>query len=596
MNKNPDYIDISFEKILSSSSNFSPATTLKEEHFSIESLKKYLHLFELSPVPICIHRNGKILFLNTACISLLKTQDHEQYIGKSLCDIIHPNFKSNIKESLKNNKIPSGNLDPPEIKLYCADGTEVDVEISSIPLPFLNDSISQVIFRDITKRKHTETLIKQSKHDWQDIFNGITDMITIHDKDYNILYANASAKKVLNLPAIKQGMKVKCYRYYHGTDKPPEGCPSCKCMNTGKPANFEIFEPHLDMYIEIRSMPRFDENNKISGLIHIARDVTKRKCIEAEIKKAKEELEIRVQQRTAELRLSNEQLKKNINDLKLTEEALRKSESKYKILSQQFHALLDGIPDNLILLSPDLTIMWSNKSAATTFKSTPKKLKGQYCYEMCCNILSPCHNCPTLRSFKTGREENSQITTPTGRVWDVRSFPIMDDEGNIKNVIELARDITENINLQAEAMRTRHLASLGELAAGVAHEINNPINNIINYAQILIDENGDDEIGNRILKDSDRIATIVRSLLSFARIRQEEKTLISLDEIISDTLTLTDAQIRKDGIVLKIDIPVDLPHIYAHPQQIQQVFLNIISNSRYALNEKYPLWVKDIFH
>jgi len=141
-------------------------------------------------------------------------------------------------------------------------------------------------------------------------------------------------------------------------------------------------------------------------------------------------------------------------------------------------------------------------------------------------------------------------------------------------------------------MRSRHLASLGELAAGVAHEINNPINNIVNYAQILIDEfekeNRDDDIAQRIIKDGDRIATIVRSLLSFARIRKEEKIHLYLHEIFSDTLSLTSAQMRKDGINFKVNILSKFIKVPVHPQQIQQVFLNIISNARYALNQKYP--------
>ncbi len=236
--------------------------------------------------------------------------------------------------------------------------------------------------------------------------------------------------------------------------------------------------------------------------------------------------------------------------------------------------------------------MWANKAAARTFGKDLSALNGQYCYSLCCSIFSPCQNCPTLQSFPSGKEESAQISTAADRVWDIRSFPIKDENGNVKNVIELARDITEKVNLQAGATRTRHLASLGELAAGVAHEINNPINNIINYAQILIDEydkeSRDDELPRRIIKDGDRIATIVRSLLSFARIRKEEKSYHYLHEIFSDTIALTSAQIRKDGIHLKVNLPSKFIKIPVHQQQIQQVFLNIISNSRFSLNKKYP--------
>ncbi len=339
-------------------------------------------------------------------------------------------------------------------------------------------------------------------------------------------------------------------------------------------------------------MPRYDRNNRLIGLIHIARDVTERKRSEEEIQRAKDELETRVEERTSELRTTNEQLKEEIAERKLAVEALQKSEKKYRNLSQEFNALLNGIPDNLILISPDLKIMWANKAAANVFHREILKIKGQYCYSLCYNIISPCENCPTLTSFASGKEATAEISTSEGKIWNIRAFPIKDDSGKVKNVIELARDVTEKINLQAGVTRTRHLASLGELAAGVAHEINNPINNIVNYAQILIDEfekeNRDDDIARRIITDGDRIATIVRSLLSFARIRKEEKSLIYLHELFSDMLSLTSAQIRKDGIHLKVNIPSKYLKIPAHPQQIQQVFLNLISNSRYALNQKYP--------
>lgn len=444
--------------------------------------------------------------------------------------------------------------------------------------------------------KKTQTIIEdfdiQSRIDWEEIFHAITDMVTIHDKNFNIIYANKAAKKILQLPNDEGNHLFKCFRHYHGTEEPPEGCPSCDCLVTGKPANFEIFEPHLNMYIEIRSMPRFDKNNNLIGLIHIARDVTERKKIEEEIQKAKDDLESRVDARTSELKAANLKLTEKINERKEAVKALQKSELKHKNLSQEFNTLLDGIPDNLLLLSPDLKIMWANKAASSVFNLASSELTGQYCYNLCCNIFSPCESCPALASFKTGNEETAEIMTAQGKIWDIRSFPIKDESGKIRTIIELARDITENVNLHADATRTRHLASLGELAAGVAHEINNPINNIINYAQLLCDEfeeeKRDDEIARRIMNDGDRIATIVRSLLSFARIRKEDKSLVYLHELFSDMLSLTSAQLKKDAIDLRINISNKTVRIYTHPQQIQQVFLNIISNARFALNQKYP--------
>ncbi len=556
-----------------------------------ESYEQYRQLIDNSPIAIGAECHGRIVLLNNSGARLFGAPGPEHLIGKTVFDFLHSDYQESVKQYFQQILEGKTKLSPLEIKIKQLDDTVVDVEISATYFSYQNRSAVQFGLYVISKRKKMEALIFQSKQDWEETFHTITDMITVHDKDFNIIYANKAAQDILNLPPVDGTAVHKCFKYYHGKDCPPHGCPSCSCLKTGVPANFEIYEPHLNMYIEIRSMPRLDSNNQLVGLIHIARDVSERKRVEEAIRKVKDELELRVEERTAKLRIINEQLKDEIAERKTAVEALQKSEGKFRNLSQEFDALLNGIPDSLILLSPELKIMWANKSAAVINKDC-SALPGQYCYSSCCNLISPCDNCPTLRSFMSGKEEAAEISVTQDRIWDIRAFPIKDETGKVKNVIELARDITEKVNLEAGATRTRHLASLGELAAGVAHEINNPINNIVNYGQILIDEfekeNRDDEIARRIIKDGDRIATIVKSLLSFARIRKEEKCLMPLHEIFSDTLSLTSAQIRKDGIHLTVDIPSKPIKIPVHPQQIQQVFLNIISNSRFALNQKYP--------
>ncbi|MEW6601856.1 MAG: response regulator [Nitrospirota bacterium] len=175
--------------------------------------------------------------------------------------------------------------------------------------------------------------------------------------------------------------------------------------------------------------------------------------------------------------------------------------------------------------------------------------------------------------------------------WDWSLKPVTDREGRVSGLVLSLIDVTDNITLYGELMRADHLASIGRLAAGVAHEVNNPINGIINYAQILTNRtqagSKEHDIAERIIRESDRIAGIVRSLLSFARENKGEKSAVIVREILSDALSLLDAQLRKDNIRLDLNVPGDLL-ISANPQQIEQVFLNMLSNARQALNEKYP--------
>ncbi len=169
---------------------------------------------------------------------------------------------------------------------------------------------------------------------------------------------------------------------------------------------------------------------------------------------------------------------------------------------------------------------------------------------------------------------------------------LADDMNNIIGTLGSGEDITKRKLAEAEAMRAAHLASIGELAAGVAHEINNPINGVVNYAQILVDKmlNGskEEDIARRIVKEGNRVSEIVHSLLSFARQNQDKKMSVNVSDILSETLTLTMTQLRKDNIHMDINMPENLPRILANQQQLQQVFLNILNNARYALNQKYP--------
>jgi len=110
--------------------------------------------------------------------------------------------------------------------------------------------------------------------------DAITDMITIIDTDFTITYANLAARKGLGLEATGN-RAAKCYVYHHGMEAPPEGCPSCSCIASRTAATFERFEPHLNKHIEIRALPRIDHNGRMTGLVHVIRDISDRKQIES---------------------------------------------------------------------------------------------------------------------------------------------------------------------------------------------------------------------------------------------------------------------------------------------------------------------------
>jgi two-component system, NtrC family, sensor kinase len=320
---------------------------------------------------------------------------------------------------------------------------------------------------------------------------------------------------------------------------------------------------------------------------------SRRKRAEDALQNANDELETRVDLRTRELRLVNDQLSLELAERRQAEEALRESEKSFKTLSEQFHALLDSIADPLFLLSPDLKVLWANRGAAMSLGKEISALEGELCHVVWRGACGLCSDCPAARCFATQCEQAATFETPDGRQWELRTFPVKDETGSVRNVLVIAIDITEKTLLQKEAERSARLASLGELAAGVAHEINNPVSGIISCAEILVnmssEESREHDIGRRITREGNRIAYIVKSLLSFAREKSEEKVPVQVREILADTLALAEAQMRKEGITLEVDIDDGVPMILGQPQQLGQVFLNIINNARDALNPKYPV-------
>ncbi|RJQ44425.1 MAG: PAS domain S-box protein [Nitrospiraceae bacterium] len=173
---------------------------------------------------------------------------------------------------------------------------------------------------DVTKQKIKVDMVLQSQTEWEEIFNTITDMITVHDRDFNIINANRAAREKLGILSAARSFG-KCYRYYHGTNEPLKGCQSCQCIKTKRPATFEIFEPHLNMHMEIRAIPRIDGKKQLKGLIHIVRDISRRRKAEQEIQSSQETLK----RKTSELEDLNAALKVVLNMYEKNSEELKES-------------------------------------------------------------------------------------------------------------------------------------------------------------------------------------------------------------------------------------------------------------------------------
>jgi PAS domain S-box-containing protein len=295
-----------------------------------------------------------------------------------------------------------------------------------------------------------------------------------------------------------------------------------------------------------------------------------RVMIEEELNKHREHLEEIVEQRTVELQKTIEQLAHEIRERKQAEQQIKQ---------MALFAALNPSPvfrfdetGRVAMVNPATVEIFGEGATAGVPVTT--LIPGIESFDLMACI------------------QNGAILSHATQIGDRFFHFVFKGVPNLRFGQIYGTDITQRKLAEAEAIRANHLASLGEMAAGVAHEINNPTNGIINYAQLLSNRcQGDDpvhDLADRIMQEGHRIARIVKSLLSFARDRQEEKSVLHVHEVLSNALALTESALRKNKIRIKVGFPADLPPILANSQEIQQVFLNIINNARYALNRKYP--------
>ncbi len=307
---------------------------------------------------------------------------------------------------------------------------------------------------------------------------------------------------------------------------------------------------------------------------------------------------------------------RDISDRKDAEKALRRSEREYCRLSEEFRTLLDGIPDSILLLDPELRIIWANRGSAENLRVDYETMPGRHCYSLVKDRSEPCSDCSVVRCFASGQTQTGRGETPDGRIWGRKAFPIKDPEGKVVKVIELVSDITERTRMREEAMRTSRLASLGELAAGVAHEINNPNALVLLNIPILqetwpaiaelLDEhyarNGDFKLGKvrysrlrawvpslqeEILDGARRIRRIVEDLKDFVRHTDSQKMKpVCVNKSVQAALRLLANTIKKATDTLRVDLAEDLPKVRGDFPRLEQVVVNLVVNACQALPKR----------
>jgi len=286
-----------------------------------------------------------------------------------------------------------------------------------------------------------------------------------------------------------------------------------------------------------------------------------------------------------------------ITERQRMEEALRKNEKEYRSLYQEFRGILDGIPDGLSLISPDLRIVWSNEVPGLTFMGKrSSETIGQLCYQARHGRSSPCDKCKVQECFASGKPTSGESTTPEGRIFEIHAVPLYGEQGGVKSVIAVARDITarkraeeEQARLEAQMREVQKLESLGVLAGGIAHDFNNLLMAILGNADLALLSLSPSSPARPNVEDivlaSQRAADLCRQMLAYSGRGHFVVGRHDLSEIVQEMAQILEVSVSKKAS-LRYSFAADLPPVEVDATQMRQVIMNLITNASDALGDR----------
>jgi nitrogen fixation negative regulator NifL len=501
-----------------------------------ESEEKFSKAFHASPISISISQlaDGKFIEVNESFLRD-KGYTRQEVIGHSSTELniwMNPGTRDKIIQRLKERGRVHNELSQFRTKSGHIRTGLLSAELISIG----NEPYMITMNNDITQQKQAEERLSLLSS----VTQQVSDSTIVTDRNFKITYMNQAAQDLFGYStkeALGKGLDL-----FNAEPVPEKIIQNIfQTVASGKVWSATVPKRRKDGNIitcECRVSPLYDEKGHVYAFIDVQRDVTEQKKVEEKLQEQKKLIE----------------------------------------------SILATMPEGVLVLDKDDRIILANEAFYKIFhrskKSTVNKLLGEIIhldqlYNLYQAVKSKKHE-PNTLEFRYRVKDIDKI---------IYSVVIkMDGERTLLTFSDISKEREEEEKLYL----TDRLASIGEMAAGLAHELNNPLTGIMALSQLLVNSDVPEEHKEdlqSIHEEAKRAASIVKNVLLFARNTTFENGQASVNEVVKDVLRLREYEEKVSNIKVVTNLEDDLPNIPVDKYQLQQVFLNIILNAEAAIKE-----------
>jgi PAS domain S-box-containing protein len=541
-----------------------------------ESEERFRNLYESIPDSLAVYvgKLGRLIEYNRAFKKEFGYTNQGLKKDKFFLDFVHPDYHAMLVEAyrkeLREEELPFRR----EILCVNKEGKSVPTEISVGPYKKEGRIVGiNVMHRDISERKAIEEKLRESEERFRTLFESIQDPVGIFVGregrlvDYNTAfkklsgYTDEELKNKIFLELVHpddQALVLEKYRTNYSEEDFPIVYEMRAMNKKGETIPLEI------------SVSPFKKKGRVIGIEIVHRDITERKAMERKLQEYAEHLEDMVNERTSELKES--------------QEALRESEERLK-------QLIEYAPDSIFLFDSMGNFLDGNKQAEEIVGYKKEELIGKNMLEV--GLLSE-ENVPKgmksleklLSGQRTELEEQELIRKDGKTVYvEISAFPVK-RKGKVEN-IGIARNITERKRMEERLLKSERMAAIGELATMVGHDLRNPlaaIQNACYYLKMKLETSKDKKIKKMftvIGNEVDHANNIVKGLMDFSGARKPDLMNVDIIASIQDAV----AQLKFPENVILTTKFSEVPTIEADPDQLRRVFQNLALNGAQAMSK-----------